>query len=108
MQTLLQLGVTVIALGLDPLAAAITGYFVAFNSFFQHWNVRTPQRRGYLIQRPEAHRVHHRMGVHYYNYADLTVRKPANRAIIDVFFGGNHHERAKRSRHPERSPHGDR
>ena len=72
-QTLLQLVVTVIVLGLDPLAAALTGYFIAFNSFFQHWNVRTPQWVGYLIQRPEAHCVHHRMGVHYYNYADLTV-----------------------------------
>ena len=56
-QTLLQLAVTVIVLGLDPLAAALTGYFIAFNSFFQHWNVRTPQWLGYLIQRPEAHCV---------------------------------------------------
>ncbi len=71
-QTLLQLAVTVIVLGLDPLAAALTGYFVAFNSFFQHWNVRTPQWIGYLIQRPEAHCVHHRLGLHYYNFADLT------------------------------------
>jgi len=63
----------VIVLGLDPLAAALTGYFVVVCSFFQHWNVRTPQWLGYLIQRPEAHCVHHRMGVHYYNYADLTV-----------------------------------
>jgi sterol desaturase/sphingolipid hydroxylase (fatty acid hydroxylase superfamily) len=63
----------VIVLGLDPLAAALTGYFVAFNSFFQHWNVRTPQWIGYLIQRPEAHCVHHRLGFHYYNFADLTV-----------------------------------
>ena len=70
-QTLLQLFVTVIVLGLDPLAAAIVSYFIAFNSFFQHWNVRTPQWLGYLIQRPESHCVHHRMGVHYYNYADL-------------------------------------
>jgi len=27
---------TVIVLGLFPLAAALTGYFIAFNSFFQH------------------------------------------------------------------------
>ena len=33
--------------------------------------MRTPQWLGYLIQRPESHCVHHRMGVHYYNYADL-------------------------------------
>jgi sterol desaturase/sphingolipid hydroxylase (fatty acid hydroxylase superfamily) len=72
-QTLLQLAVTVIALGLDPLAAALTGYFIAFNSFFQHWNVRTPQWIGYFIQRPEAHCVHHRLGFHYYNFADLSV-----------------------------------
>ena len=71
-QTLLQLLVTVIVLGLDPLAAALTGYFLAFFGFFQHWNVRTPQWIGYLIQRPESHCVHHRMGVHYYNYADLS------------------------------------
>ncbi len=82
---LLQLFVTVIVLGLDPLAAALVGYLVAFNSYFQHWNVRTPQWLGYFIQRPESHCVHHRMGVHYYNYADFppwdmlfgTFRNPA-------------------------------
>ena len=35
--------------------------------------MRTPQWIGYLIQRPESHCVHHRMGVHYYNYADFPV-----------------------------------
>jgi sterol desaturase/sphingolipid hydroxylase (fatty acid hydroxylase superfamily) len=84
-QVALQLFVTVIVLGLDPLAAALVGYLVAFNGFFQHWNVRTPQWLGYFIQRPESHCVHHRMGVHYYNYADFppwdmlfgTFRNPA-------------------------------
>ena len=70
-RSLLQLFVTVIVLGLEPLAAAVIGYLVAFNGFFQHWNVRTPQWLGYLIQRPESHCVHHRMGVHYYNYSDF-------------------------------------
>ncbi len=70
-QVLLQLAVTVIVLGIDPLAAALVGYLVAFNGLFQHWNVRTPQWLGYLIQRPESHCVHHRMGVHYYNYSDF-------------------------------------
>lgn len=68
---LLQLFVTVIVLGLDPLAAALVGYLIAFNGYFQHWNVRTPQWIGYFIQRPESHCVHHRMGVHYFNYADF-------------------------------------
>lgn len=72
-QVLLQLFVTVIVLGLDPVAAALTGYIAAFYGMFQHWNVRTPQWIGYFIQRPEAHCVHHRMGVHFYNYGDLPV-----------------------------------
>lgn len=71
--TLIPLVATVVVLGLDPLAAALTGYFLAFAGNFQHWNVRTPQWLGYLIQRPESHCVHHRMGLHYYNYADLPV-----------------------------------
>jgi sterol desaturase/sphingolipid hydroxylase (fatty acid hydroxylase superfamily) len=78
-QTLLQLFVTVIVLGLDPVAAALIGYVLAFFAFFQHWNVRTPKWIGLFIQRPEAHCVHHRMGVHYYNFADLT--------FIDMLFG---------------------
>jgi sterol desaturase/sphingolipid hydroxylase (fatty acid hydroxylase superfamily) len=72
-QALLQLFVTVIVLGLDPLAAAITGYLVAFFGMFQHWNVKTPRWIGYLVQRPESHCVHHRLGVHYFNYSDLPV-----------------------------------
>ncbi|HEX9811470.1 MAG TPA: sterol desaturase family protein [Burkholderiales bacterium] len=58
-------------LGLDPIAAALTGYVAAFYSLFQHWNIRTPRWLGYLIQRPEAHCVHHRRGLHGYNYGDL-------------------------------------
>ena len=70
-QVLLQLFVTVVVLGLVPLAAALTGVVAAFYGLFQHWNVRTPQWLGYLIQRPEAHCVHHRLGLHAYNYGDL-------------------------------------
>lgn len=70
-QVLLQLFVTVIVLGLDPLAAALTGVVAAFYGLFQHWNVRTPVWLGYLIQRPEAHCEHHRRGVHAFNYGDL-------------------------------------
>jgi len=78
-QVALQLFVTVIVLGLEPLAAALIGYLYAFYGLFQHWNVRTPQWIGYIIQRPESHCVHHRLGVHYYNYADLP--------LIDMLFG---------------------
>jgi sterol desaturase/sphingolipid hydroxylase (fatty acid hydroxylase superfamily) len=72
-QVLMQLFVTVIVLGLDPLAAALVGYVAAFYGMFQHWNVRTPRWLGVLIQRPEAHCEHHRLGVHADNYGDLPV-----------------------------------
>ncbi|MEQ1440777.1 sterol desaturase family protein [Fontimonas sp. SYSU GA230001] len=65
--------VMVFVLGLDPLAAAITGYVAAFYGLFQHFNVRTPRWLGYLIQRPESHCVHHRRGFHSYNYSDLPI-----------------------------------
>ena len=75
----LSIVVTTLVLGLDPLAAAITGYIAAFYSFFQHMNVRTPAWLGYFIQRPEAHCVHHQRDVHAWNYGDLP--------IWDILFG---------------------
>lgn len=73
LQVLLQLFVTLIVLGLDPVAAALTGYVAAFYGMFQHWNIHTPRWIGVLIQRPEAHCEHHRLGVHAYNYGDLPI-----------------------------------
>jgi len=78
-QVLMQLFVTVIVLGLDPLAAALVGYVAAFYGLFQHWNVRTPQWLGYFIQRPEAHCIHHRQNFHAWNYGDLP--------LWDLLFG---------------------
>jgi sterol desaturase/sphingolipid hydroxylase (fatty acid hydroxylase superfamily) len=72
-QILLQLFVSLVVLGLDPIAAALTGYVAAFYGMFQHWNIRTPRWLGYLIQRPEAHCEHHRLDVHAYNYGDLPI-----------------------------------
>jgi sterol desaturase/sphingolipid hydroxylase (fatty acid hydroxylase superfamily) len=77
--TLIPLFITVIVLGLDPLAAALTGYLFTFYGLFQHWNIRTPQWLGYFIQRPESHCVHHRKGVHIYNFSDLP--------LWDIVFG---------------------
>jgi sterol desaturase/sphingolipid hydroxylase (fatty acid hydroxylase superfamily) len=70
-QVLLQMFVTLVVLGLDPLAAALVGYVAAFHGMFQHWNVHTPRWLGWFIQRPEAHCEHHRKGVHAHNYADF-------------------------------------
>jgi sterol desaturase/sphingolipid hydroxylase (fatty acid hydroxylase superfamily) len=78
-QVSLQIFATTIVLGLEPVAAALVGYLVAFNGYFQHWNVRTPQWVGYIFQRPESHCVHHRLGFHYYNFADLS--------LWDIVFG---------------------
>ena len=47
----------------SPLTAASIGYVAAFYGMFQHWNVRTPQWLGYVIQRPESHGLHHELGV---------------------------------------------
>jgi sterol desaturase/sphingolipid hydroxylase (fatty acid hydroxylase superfamily) len=64
---------TTLILGLDPVAAALTGCIAAFYGYFQHMNIRTPRWLGYVIQRPEAHCIHHQRDVHAYNYGDLPV-----------------------------------
>jgi sterol desaturase/sphingolipid hydroxylase (fatty acid hydroxylase superfamily) len=63
--------VSVFVLGLTPVAAAAVGYVAAFYGMFQHWNVRTPRWLGYVIQRPEAHGLHHELGEHRRNYSDF-------------------------------------
>lgn len=64
LQTMPATLVSVFLLGLDPVAAAATGFVAAFYGMFQHWNVATPQWLGYFIQRPESHGLHHELGVH--------------------------------------------
>jgi sterol desaturase/sphingolipid hydroxylase (fatty acid hydroxylase superfamily) len=98
--TIIQVGVLVMVLGIDPLAAATVGYISAFYGMFQHLNVRTPRWLGVLIQRPESHGLHHQTGVHARNYADFpvwdllfgTFSNPAH-FQGDVGFGGTAHRR---------------
>jgi sterol desaturase/sphingolipid hydroxylase (fatty acid hydroxylase superfamily) len=66
-------------LGLGADAAALAGFCGVFCNSFQHLNVRTPTWLGYIIQRPEAHSVHHARGVHAYNYGNL--------GLWDLVFG---------------------
>lgn len=74
------IGTALVALlGVSADAAALATLMNVFLSTFQHLNVRTPHWLGYVIQRPEAHSVHHARGVHAYNYAGL--------ACIDQIFG---------------------
>lgn len=79
LQNVLSVGVMTLVLGLDPLAAALTGLFLGFSALFQHWNVKTPHWLGYIVQRPEAHAYHHGMNVHAMNYSDLP--------LWDIVFG---------------------
>jgi sterol desaturase/sphingolipid hydroxylase (fatty acid hydroxylase superfamily) len=69
----------VAALGVTADAAALAGYIGFFYAMFQHLNVRTPRWLGYVIQRPEAHSVHHARGVHAYNYGNFP--------LSDILFG---------------------
>lgn len=69
----LSTATSTLVLGLTPEAAAVTGFIAQFYSFFQHLNVKTPRILGYVIQRPEAHFVHHAREVHAYNYGDLPI-----------------------------------
>jgi sterol desaturase/sphingolipid hydroxylase (fatty acid hydroxylase superfamily) len=88
--------VAAVLLGLSPDAAALAGYIGFFYGMFQHLNVRTPVWLGYLIQRPEAHSVHHARGVHAYNYGNLplwdllfgTFRNPATFTAQAGFWDG--------------------
>lgn len=68
-----------VVLGLSPEAAVLSGLWQAFNGVFQHGNITTPVWLGYLIQRPEAHGIHHQRGVHGFNYANLP--------LWDIVFG---------------------
>jgi len=75
----LSAGVYSLLLGLAPSAVALASVYGIFASFLQHANIRTPRWLGTIIQRPEAHGVHHQRGVHGYNYADLP--------LWDIVFG---------------------
>ena len=71
LQTLPATLMSVFVLGLSPFTAGLVGYVAAFYGMFQHWNVKTPRWLGYVIQRPEAHGLHHELGVHAWNYSDF-------------------------------------
>jgi len=65
--------------GLSVEAAAGAVLLSGLAELFYHWNVRTPEWLGYLIQRPESHRLHHERGRHGRNYSDVP--------LWDMLFG---------------------
>lgn len=78
-QAALATTVNVALLGLDPSAAAVSGYVLTVLGLFQHMDIRTPRWLGFLIARPEAHFLHHERGVHGRNYSELP--------LWDMLFG---------------------
>jgi|LULL01.1.fsa_nt_gb sterol desaturase/sphingolipid hydroxylase (fatty acid hydroxylase superfamily) len=66
-------------LGLSYQAASLTIIMTAFGEYFYHANIKTPYLLGYIIQRPEMHRIHHQTGSHHYNYSDIP--------LWDILFG---------------------
>jgi sterol desaturase/sphingolipid hydroxylase (fatty acid hydroxylase superfamily) len=73
-----SLALTVVA-GLPPQAVTWFLFITMFLGIFQHTNINTPRWLGYIVQRPESHTVHHKKGVHAYNYSDLP--------LFDILFG---------------------
>jgi sterol desaturase/sphingolipid hydroxylase (fatty acid hydroxylase superfamily) len=66
-------------LGIDVEAGAYYILFAAMGEIFYHSNLRTPHWLGFLFQRPEMHRVHHKAGHHWNNFSDFP--------IWDMLFG---------------------
>ena len=75
----LSSAVLYLAVGVGAEAAALAVLLSGLAELVYHWNVRTPRAMGFFFQRPEMHRVHHREGLHRYNYSDLP--------IWDLLFG---------------------
>lgn len=69
--TLLSSLTLTMGVGLGAQAVSWFMYATTLLAVFQHTNVRTPQWLGYIVQRPESHRLHHARGVHRHNYSDL-------------------------------------
>jgi sterol desaturase/sphingolipid hydroxylase (fatty acid hydroxylase superfamily) len=70
--SMLSSAIIFVLLGAAVDVAPWYSFFAAVGEFYYHSNLKTPRWSGYFIQRPEQHSVHHKMGVHHYNYGDIT------------------------------------
>lgn len=59
--------------GVSLEAALIANGVLTFLAIFQHANVRTPRWLGYIVQRPEAHGIHHGRDIHGFNYGNFAL-----------------------------------
>lgn len=58
---------------LPPPAASVAVYLAFVARVVPHLDTRTPPWLGRLVQRPEAHSLHHGRDLHAYNYGDLSL-----------------------------------
>lgn len=76
---LLSSAIVYFACGLGRDAATLAVTLTGVAELVYHWNVRTPYWLGFVFQRPESHCVHHQLGHHTQNFADLP--------LWDLLFG---------------------
>lgn len=83
--SILSAGIVYLLLGCSVQAGAIYTVLTALAEYFYHLNLRTPRWVGFLLQRPESHRIHHQYRHHTQNFADLP--------LWDWLFGTFHNPR---------------
>ncbi|MBT8486884.1 MAG: sterol desaturase family protein [Phycisphaerales bacterium] len=79
LNSILSAAIVYTLLGCAVEAGAYYTLMTAVAEFFYHWNISTPRWLGFIVQRPESHRVHHQYHHHTNNFADLP--------IFDMMFG---------------------
>lgn len=66
--TLLNALVAYLLLGVDGVAAGLALIYVTLFNLIAHADQKSPWWLGFIVQRPEMHRVHHQRGHHANNY----------------------------------------
>lgn len=66
--TLLNALVAYLLLGVDGVAAGLALIYVTFFNLIAHADQKSPWWLGFIVQRPEMHRIHHQRGHHADNY----------------------------------------
>lgn len=69
--SLLMGSIAYLLLGLNVEAVAWMVLYSSVGEYVYHMNIKTPYWLGYFFQRPEMHKIHHKMGMHYNNFSDL-------------------------------------
>jgi len=71
--SILSASIVYLLFGCSVKAGAYYTLLTAIAEYFYHWNINTPHWLGYIIQRPDSHRVHHQYKHHTNNFADLPI-----------------------------------